>query len=71
MKNLEGHTDQVTSVSFSPDDKNLVSSSYDHKIKIWDRETGSVLYNLDGHTDYVTSACYSPNGKFIVSCSWD
>jgi WD40 repeat protein len=32
---LEGHDNWVTSVSFSPDGKTLVSGSYDNTIKLW------------------------------------
>src|ERR1700676_726197 len=37
---LEGHTDDVISVAFSPDSKRIVSSSNDKTIRVWDMETG-------------------------------
>ena len=42
IKNLEGHTYDVWSVSFSPDhDGNyIVSGSYDKTVKIWSTATG-------------------------------
>ena len=33
---LKGHSDSVTSVSFSPDGKRIVSGSTDKTVKIWD-----------------------------------
>jgi WD40 repeat protein len=33
---LRGHTDIVTSVSFSPDGKRIVSGSADKTLKVWD-----------------------------------
>ena len=33
---LEGHTDWVTSVSFSPDGSRIVSGSYDATVRVWD-----------------------------------
>ena len=33
---LYGHSDSVTSVSFSPDGKRIVSGSHDKTVKVWD-----------------------------------
>jgi len=33
---LEGHSDRVASVSFSPDGKRIVSGSNDNSVKVWD-----------------------------------
>ncbi|KAH6714438.1 WD40-repeat-containing domain protein [Leptodontidium sp. MPI-SDFR-AT-0119] len=58
---LEGHTDGVTSVAFSPNGKQIVSGSRDTTVRRWDA----------GHTDEVTSVAFSPDGKQIVSGSED
>ena len=69
---FDGHTDDVTSVAFSPDGIRIVSSSADETIRVWDAQTGhSVLDPLRGHTDYVRSVAFSPDGKRIVSGSQD
>ena len=31
----DAHSDQVTSVAFSPDGKTIVSGSYDNTLKVW------------------------------------
>jgi len=36
VRTLEGHTDYVLSVAFSPAEKLLASGSGDHTIKLWD-----------------------------------
>ncbi|THU94499.1 hypothetical protein K435DRAFT_860458 [Dendrothele bispora CBS 962.96] len=69
---LQGHTQGVTSVAYSPDGRHIVSGSRDNTVRIWDSQTGQpVGQPLQGHTDYVWSVAYSPDGRHIVSGSWD
>ncbi|KAF7333125.1 WD40 repeat-like protein [Mycena venus] len=59
-------------VAFSPDGKQVVSSSADHTVRIWDVATGEALgASLEGHTGAVFSVAFSPDGKQIVSGSRD
>ena len=64
------HTDEVTSVAFSPDDKFIVSGSADSTVRVWNVASGEEMMKLD-HTDEVTSVAFSPDGKSIVSGSLD
>jgi WD40 repeat protein/serine/threonine protein kinase len=68
---LLGHSDGVTSVSFSPDGKRIVSGSADATVKIWDAETGQHVLTLSGHETTVWSVGFSPDGKRVVSGSDD
>jgi WD40 repeat protein len=67
---LKGHTSPVTSASFSPDGKRIVTASYDKTAKIWDR-SGKLVADLKGHTSDVRSASFSPDGKLLVTASSD
>lgn len=37
------HNKEVPSITWSPDDKKIVSTSADHNLKIWNTETGFKL----------------------------
>ncbi len=67
---LDGHSDVLWSVTFSPDGQNLASASRDQTIKIWRRD-GSIIQTLKAHSDSVTSVSYSPDGQTLVSSSFD
>ncbi|MCS5644447.1 MAG: hypothetical protein NZ807_14480 [Dehalococcoidia bacterium] len=66
---LEGHSDIVRSVAFSPDGKRIVSGSDDTTVKIWDAETGTSIHTIGGHSGWVMCVSFSPDGKHIVSGS--
>jgi serine/threonine protein kinase len=68
---LQGHSNSVNSVAFSPDGKILASGSYDKTIKLWDVGTGREIYTLQGHSSYVNSIAFSPDGKILASGSDD
>ncbi|KAF7333241.1 WD40 repeat-like protein [Mycena sanguinolenta] len=69
---LEGHTDWVNSVAFSPDGRHIVSGSDDKTIRIWNAATGEAVGTpLEGHTGSVRSVAFSPDGRQIVSGSGD
>ena len=56
---LTGHTDDVSSISFSPDGKTLASASLDSTIGLWDVMTGERRHTLRGHISWVHSISFS------------
>ena len=71
-KPLQGHTDIVYSVAFSPDGRHIVSGSMDYTVQVWDAQAGiQVGKPLQGHTNGVWSVAFSPDGTHIVSGSED
>jgi DNA-binding CsgD family transcriptional regulator len=68
---LQGHTDMVRAVAFSPDGRTLASGSDDQSIKLWDVRSGQSLATLRGHTKYVLSVAFSSDSKSLASGSDD
>ncbi|KAF7376818.1 NB-ARC domain-containing protein [Mycena sanguinolenta] len=66
---MDGHTNPVYSVAFSPDGARAVSGSTDKTVRIWDVTTGAVLGRMEGHTSSVSSVAFSPDGTRVVSGS--
>ena len=71
VRTLEGHSDCVSSVTFSPDGKLLASGSLDSTVKLWNAEDGSLVRTLEGHTARVASVTFSPDGKLLACGSAD
>jgi WD40 repeat protein/tetratricopeptide (TPR) repeat protein len=70
VNRLEGHTDIVWGVTFSPDGQLLASGSRDQTVKLW-RPDGTLLQILKGHTGAVTCVSFSPDGQTLASASLD
>ncbi|KAG7420528.1 Vegetative incompatibility protein HET-E-1 [Fusarium oxysporum f. sp. raphani] len=68
---LEGHTDHVDSITFSPDSTLLASASWDCTIRLWRVNSGECIHNLTGHADNVVSVAFSPDSTLLTSASWD
>ncbi|WP_193196500.1 serine/threonine-protein kinase [Nostoc sp. MG11] len=71
ISSLNGNSQQVNIVAFSPDGKTLVSSSDDNTIKVWNLASGQQIRNLIGHSDSVHALAISPDGRTLVSGSDD
>lgn len=71
LQTLEGHSDRVNSVAFSPNGSKLASASIDQTVRIWDVGTGQVEQTLMGHSLWVRSVTFSPDGSKLASASSD
>jgi len=78
---LKGHTRDVTSVSWSPNGRFVLSGSSDHTLRLWEVSTGQCLRTFQAPTGEpgipllrprgVTSVMWSPDSHFALSGSSD
>src|SRR5437588_124684 len=66
-----GHTQGITSLSFSPDGNLLASASNDNTIKIWDVTTGRELRTYARHKNLALSVAWSSDGGRVASGDCD
>jgi WD40 repeat protein len=71
INRFSGHTDQITSMAISPDNRLLLTGSADKTARLWDISSGQLLRVFSGHSAAVTSVAFSPDGKKIITGSLD
>jgi RNA polymerase sigma factor (sigma-70 family) len=68
---LQGHTDRIERIEFSPDGRHLLSCGMDATIRLWDLHTGREVRRFEGHEDRVECVNFSADGRRFLSASWD
>jgi WD40 repeat protein len=71
FSNFDSHSGYILCLKFSPDGRILASGSADRRIRLWNTDTGKIIYTFDGHQESVTAIEFMPNGKILVSASAD
>ncbi len=71
LASMDEHGDQIFSVDFGPAGSRVLTSSADKTAKVWNPDTGEVLFTLTGHDGWVWVARFSPDGSRIVTAGWD
>ena len=52
---LDGHTDPVYAVAWSPDGKTLATAGFDNTVRLWDAATRKEIKKYEGHSKLVLS----------------
>ena len=67
---LNGIADEMADATFSPDGKQIASTSAGgNGVRIWDAATGTLLQTMSGHANYVSSVVWVGNDR-IISGDW-
>jgi len=68
---LEGHTGAVMALAFSPDNRLLVSGSFDETAILWDISNQQQLHTLTGHDGLLYTVAFTPDSQRVVTGSSD
>eukprot|EP00301_Raphidiophrys_heterophryoidea_P008407 c13122_g4_i1.p1 GENE.c13122_g4_i1~~c13122_g4_i1.p1 ORF type:complete len:541 (+),score=105.59 c13122_g4_i1:1073-2695(+) len=68
---VQGHTQSVSCISFSPHGNMLLSCGADNRVCLWDTKSGHLIQAYNYHTDAVTCVGWLPNSRQFVTGSID
>ena len=71
LMTLQGHTDRVKSIAWSPNEQYALTGSDDKTARLWDLNTGKTIHELQDHIYSVTSVALSTDGKYALTGSDD
>ncbi|XP_036334359.1 periodic tryptophan protein 2 homolog [Rhagoletis pomonella] len=67
----QGHSSEMTCISYSPDGQYIATGGEDSKVKLWNTQSGFCFVTFSEHSSGVTGIQFSRNKNFLVSCSLD
>lgn len=70
INSFNRHTNQILSVSFSPDGQMIAAADLDGVLKLW-KPDGSLVKTIQAHDRWINSLSFSPNGQFIATVGED
>lgn len=70
-RKLIGHSGSVYGLSFSPDNRYLLSCSEDKTTRLWSLDTYTALVSYKGHNHPIWDVKFSPLGHYFATASHD
>ncbi|MGH3880356.1 MAG: pentapeptide repeat-containing protein, partial [Actinophytocola sp.] len=71
LRTFTGHSSGVLAVAWSPDGTRILTAGSDPIVRVWDADTGELIYHITGHTGEVRAVAWSPDGTRILTASAD
>lgn len=68
---LEGHTEAILCVQYSPNGNNLASGAGDACVRLWDVQTETPFRTMKGHNNWVLIVAWAPDGLSLASAGVD
>src|SRR5439155_4190663 len=70
-KSVEGHSNRISSVVFSPDGETFASAAWDGTVQIWQSPSGRHLQTLQASRSRICAIAFSPDGRKIAAAIAD
>ncbi|KAJ8959273.1 hypothetical protein NQ314_006301 [Rhamnusium bicolor] len=67
----QGHSSNMSCVSYSTDGQLLATGGEDGKVKLWNVHSGFCFVTFSEHSNAISAITFSGNKKFVVSASLD
>jgi WD40 repeat protein len=71
LQRFVGHSDMVRNVAFLPDERRVLSVSYDRTAKVWDVASGKCLYTFLRHREAIKGVAIDPDGRHAFTVASD
>ena len=67
----EEKTPVISSVALDPAGKLLAAVGDDHLVRVFDIQSGKILYRWKSHTDWVKASAFRPDGQVLATSGAD
>jgi uncharacterized protein (TIGR03067 family) len=67
VRRFEGHAGGIIGISYAPDGRHVLTTSYDKSVRLWYVQTGKEVRRFEGHTAWPYAAVLTPDGRYVLS----